>query len=145
MSSNNLRFLDYEILKEFWDKYQLSDGTQIKTRAILTEVRRMPKGNGFEYTCGFQGLRSILLSPESRGSPSEGQLTKERVRDSIWNDMRYDIISEEWSEYLTDDGTRIRLKSTVTQIRKSSLYQPNGDPIYDVRMNILPQITPRKI
>ncbi len=145
MSSNDIKYLDFEILKEFWDKYELSDGTQLKTRAILTEVKKVPRGNGFEYSFGFRGLQSILYSPQSKGTPSGGELTKERVRDAIWNDIRYNTITEEWNEYLTDDLARVRLKSTVTQVRKSSLYHPNGYPIYDIRMSILPQATPPRV
>lgn len=145
MSQASIKYIDFEILKEFWNKYELNDGTQIKTRAILTEVRKTPRGSGFEYNFGFQGLQTIFPSQQSRGTPSMGNLTKERIRDSIWTDIRYNTMSEEWNEYVTDDRATVKLKSTVTQIKKSSLFKPNGDPIYDIRLSILPQVIPPKI
>lgn len=35
------RFIEFEIIKEPWNKYQISDGSVLKTRIILTEAERV--------------------------------------------------------------------------------------------------------
>ena len=41
--------------------------------------------------------------------------------------MRYSTLAEEWNEYIVDDGTKIRIKTTVTNVKKSDKFAQNGD------------------
>jgi len=55
-------------------------------------------------------------------------------------------ISEKWNEYIiNDEGTRLKLKSTVTKIKKSDIVIQNCDPIYNVRIKILSKIIKPKL
>lgn len=58
--------------------------------------------------------------------------------------MRYNTLAEEWNEYVVDDGTRIRMKSTVSRVAKTSKFDKNGDPIYIVDTTVLAEIRPPK-
>ncbi len=44
--------------------------------------------------------------------------------------MRYSIVSEEWNEYVLEDGTTVRIKSNVTSIMRTTKIDRHGDPIY---------------
>lgn len=54
---------------------------------------------------------------------------------------------EQWSEYILDDGSLLRLKTVVTEIYKiDEVYTAEGDPVYQVKSkNIASVITPEEL
>lgn len=49
-------------------------------------------------------------------------------------DMEIEESSERWSEMKLHDGTRLRVKSVVTQVvRLDNAYDPEGNPVYIVK------------
>ena len=40
-----IRSIDFEIIKEPWNKYQISDGSILRTRTILKKVERITNGD----------------------------------------------------------------------------------------------------
>jgi hypothetical protein len=157
MSDNNaLVTLDFKVIKEFWDMYQLTDGTTLKNRLILTGVKKLTNGSkkttdnipnrGNEYEFDFQSIQSFIFSNISKGNPHTKTYTKQELELSYKIETSFNTISEKWNEYIiNDDGTRLKLKSTVTQIQKSDIVLQNGDPIYNVRIKILSKILRPKI
>lgn len=53
-------------------------------------------------------------------------------------------MSEEWNEYILEDGTRIRLKFTVVRISKTDKFDRRGESIYLVEHAVIPIITTPK-
>ena len=142
---NDLSVLDFKVLKEFWDAYDLSDGTRLKNRVILTGVKKFdnyPKDNkGNEYEFDFQSIQSFIFSKKSKGNPHSKLYTKQELDDSYKLDIVHNAVSEKWNEYMiNDDGAKLKLKSTVTMISKSDIFLQNGDPIYNVKIKILSKI-----
>jgi hypothetical protein len=157
MTDNNATAvtLDFKVIKEFWDMYQLVDGTRLKNRVILTGVKRLINDSkktfdktynkGDEYEFDFQSVQSFIFSNKSKGSPHTKAYTKQELELSYKIETPFNIISEKWNEYIiNDDGTRLKLKSTITQIQKSDIVLQNGDPIYNVRIKILSKIVRSK-
>jgi hypothetical protein len=153
---NAIVTLDFKVMKEFWDMYQLADGTRLKNRVILTGVKKLindskriidnssDKGNEYEFD--FQSIQSFIFSNKSKGNSHTKTYTKQELESSYKIETPFNIISEKWNEYtINDDGTRLKLKSTVTQIQKSDIVLQNGDPIYNVRIKILSKIIRPKI
>ena len=69
-----------------------------------------------------------------------------RLDTSYKIEIPHNAISEKWNEYLVnDDGTKLKLKSTVTDVKKSNIFLQNGDPIYNVRIKILSKVIRPKI
>lgn len=62
----------------------------------------------------------------------------------VKDDVRYNTLSEEWNEYVLDDGARVRLKLTVTRIAKTDKYNREGEPILIVETGGMAQIRPPK-
>jgi hypothetical protein len=62
-------------------------------------------------------------------------------------ELGFRVSGEHWNEYLTDDGTVLRLKPVVTQIlRLEGLYDHNGDPVYSVNAtNVLAVSAPEEL
>ena len=148
--------LDFKVIKEFWDMYYLADETRLKNRVILTGVKKIindgkktidnTNNKGNEYEFDFQSIQSFIFSNKSKGNPHTNAYTKQELELSYKIETPFNIISEKWNEYIiNDDGTRLKLKSTVTQIQKSDIVLQNGDPIYNVRIKILSKIIKPKL
>lgn len=140
-----LSVLDFKVIKEFWDAYNLSDGTILKNRVILTGVKKLnnsQKDNkGNEYEFDFQSIQSFIFSKKSKGNSHTKLYAKQELDDSYKIDIVYNTISEKWNEYvINDDETKLKLKSTITQITKSDIFLQNGDPIYNVKIKILSKV-----
>jgi hypothetical protein len=152
MMTDNFIVLDFKVVKEFWDVYDLNDGTKLKNRVILTGVKKLNSnsiniGNNDkndknnEYEFDFQSIQSFIFSEKSKGNPHTNFYKKEELDTSYKIEVPHSVISEKWNEYtVKDDGTRLKLKSTVTDIKKSNIFLQNGDPIYNVRIKILSKV-----
>ena len=150
--TDNFIVLDFKVVKEFWDVYDLNDGTKLKNRVILTGVKKLNSNsinignNGKnnknnEYEFDFQSIQSFIFSEKSKGNPHTNFYKKEELDTSYKIEVPHSVISEKWNEYaVKDDGTRIKLKSTVTDVKKSNIFLQNGDPIYNVRIKILSKV-----
>ena len=151
--TDNFIVLDFKVVKEFWDVYDLNDGTKLKNRVILTGVKKLSSnsinnGNNGEnnknneYEFDFQSIQSFIFSEKSKGNPHTNFYKKEELDTSYKIEVPHSAISEKWNEYaVKDDGTKIKLKSTVTDVKKSNIFLQNGDPIYNVRIKILSKVT----
>ena len=142
---NDLTVLDFKVVKEFWDAYDLSDGTRLKNRVILTGVKKFDNyhkdSKGNEYEFDFQSIQSFIFSKKSKGNPHAKLYTKQELDGSYKIDVVHNAVSEKWNEYVIDgDGAKLKLKSTVTGISKSDIFLQNGDPIYNVKIKILSKI-----
>ena len=141
-------WLNFEVLREPWNRYRLIDGTILAVKHVLAEVikRAMPEGKfslgiGVQQIIGFSHIPNRLL-----GTPSTEKYSPEEIRSSIVeDDMRYDTLSEEWNEYVAEDGTRIRLKVTLTRVSRTNKFDKDGKPIYQVETTSMAEIKPPKI
>jgi hypothetical protein len=146
--------LDFKVIKEFWDIYDLTDGTKLKNRVILTGVKKPYKNNNTnnnkinEYEFDFQSIQSFIFSKKSKGNPHTKLYTKQELDSSYTIEISFNTISEKWNEYTINDNKiklKLKLKSTVTQIQKSNMVIQNGDPIYNVKIKILSKVIRHKI
>lgn len=142
--------LDFEILREPWNKYSLKDGTNVKCRYILTKVKkREPENEKEKPTYGIEGQNVSVIynvSADLKGPPSTVTYSPPELASSIKeDDVGYDTLSEEWNEYIVEDGTKIRLKGTVVKVSRTDKTDRNGDPIYIVQTTLMVGIQPRKV
>ena len=157
MMTDNLLVLDFNVVKEFWDVYDLNDGTKLKNRVILTGVKKLNINNididndgksnkSNEYEFDFQSIQSFIFSEKSKGNPHTNTYKKQELDASYKIEVPYSAVSEKWNEYtVNDDGTKLKLKSAVTDVKKSNIFLQNGDPIYNVRIKILSKVIRPKI
>lgn len=145
--SQNLHSVDFEIIKEPWNKYAITDGSVLKTRFILKKVdTRIMDENKKNYKIDGLPLSIIYASAELRGEPSQQRYSTQELQNSIsYDDLRYDTIHEEWDEYMLDDGTRIRVKATVMKISRTDKFDRNGDPLYLVDTTAMVEIKLPKV
>jgi hypothetical protein len=54
-------------------------------------------------------------------------------------------MAEEWNEYMLEDGTRVRIKSTLTKVSRTDKFNIKGEPIYLVEgSNMLEIKSPKR-
>jgi hypothetical protein len=136
--------LDFDVIREPWNKYQIADGAFLKTKLVITRIRkRQTSDNKADYSFDMQPIL-VILSDEL-GTPDPKNYSPEELQATVVkDDIRYDTISEEWNEYVIDDGSRLRIKSTVTRVGKTSLYGNDGTPQYWIESNQIAHVrTPR--
>jgi len=137
------RFIDFEIIKEPWNKYQISDGSVLKARIILTEVERVMKGDMPEFSVNSQTLVILNANPSLKGEPSTKQHTAKEIEEAVERkDLRYDTLSQEFNEYVLDDGTKIKIYTNITNIDRTKLHNMKGDPIYKITPSIQIEVKP---
>ncbi|HEY0580272.1 MAG TPA: hypothetical protein VGC75_06155, partial [Candidatus Nitrosocosmicus sp.] len=91
-------------------------------------------------------IQSFIFSEKSKSNPHTKLYTRQELETSYKIETPFNTISEKWNEYIiSDEGTKLKLKSTVTQIQKSDIALQNGDPIYNVKIKILSKVIRPKI
>ena len=142
--------LDFEILREPWNKYSLKDGAYLKSRFILLKIKRrlVPATvteKKTEYGFEGQNLNVIYNVPaELKGPLSNQQYSVQQLSEAKKDEIAYDTLSEEWNEYVLEDGTTMRIKSTVSAVSRTDKVDKNGDPIYFVTNSQILGVKPRK-
>lgn len=74
-----------------------------------------------------------MLSNE-RGQPDSKAYTPPELQQSITHDVHYTTITQDWNEYVVDDGTNTKVQPMVTKVSKTSKFDLHGDPIYLVNV-----------
>lgn len=127
-------------MREPWNKYELADGAIVKIKVVVTKVRKkqVDEKSG-EYGFGSQTI-AVVLSDE-KGPPETRAYSPQELQEAvIKEDIRYTTISEEWNEYVLDDGARLRLKVTLVRVSKTSKYDKDGEPVYLTETSVMAQL-----
>jgi hypothetical protein len=140
MDDSTTTTIDFKVIKEYWDSYLLSDDTKLKSRVVLTGVKKSTMNPSSEYEFDFQSIQSFVFSQKAKGSSHSKVYTKEELESALNKELSFSITSEKWNEYLLHDDTKVRLKNSVVGITKSDLYLQNGDPIYNVKIRVLSKV-----
>jgi len=139
----NIRSIDFEIIKEPWNKYQIQDNSILRTRTILKKVERTIEGEKISFSIDAQTLTVIDADSNLKGMPSNKPITKDEIQKSVEkDDMRYDTLAQEFNEYQLDDGTKIKIYTNVTKISRTSLKDVKGDPVYMISSSNAIEIKP---
>jgi len=139
------KYVDFEIVKESWNKYSLKDSSKLKTRVILKSAWFVEKDNQKKYSVNIQNFTIMLCDPSLQGTKNDTKYTNEQIQKNIEvDDSRYDTISYEANEYILDDTTRILIHTNITKISRTKLYDRNGDRVYVIDLQASITITPPK-
>lgn len=116
--------LDFTVVREDWNRYDLADNSILKVKVILTKIHR----NGTQYSVDFNHLFVVLTN--ERGEVDMTVYSSQQLLDSITQDIRYTTTAQDWNEYVVDDGTRVRIQPMVTRVARTSRFDRHGEPIY---------------
>lgn len=143
---NTSKNLDFEVLKERWGKYTLDDGSTLKIRFILTNVRTFKENEKIRYNTTIQNIQTIYAGDRLMGKPDLTVFTIETLQKNIEkNDLSFDPIEIPSNEYLLDNGTKLKAFAQVIRIDRTSCKNSLGEPIYMVSTNVTINFTDMKL
>lgn len=87
--------LDFEVLKEPWNIYQVSDGTKLRIRIVRRDVRRVMDGNVPEYIPDARIITAVICAPELKGTPSAAPSGGERRQSIERADIPFETIAHD--------------------------------------------------
>jgi hypothetical protein len=127
--------LPFEMIREGWSSYKTKDDVLIKMRAIMLKMLLVDvdESGAPKFVGGTTLLFSLTIPPAKKGTPNPNPITQKQIEETIIEpDIPFETIREDWNEY-TVEGASVSVKLVVTTISKSSLFDHNGDPVYNMR------------
>ena len=127
--------MPFETVHEGWSVYKVNDGAQIKMRLIMLKmyITGLDQSGNLEVGAASRLLFAVTVPPKLKGAPSKGPITPKEIQETIiQGDMSFKPVNEEWNEYKID-GVSVSVKVIATIISKSSKFDANGDPVYNVQ------------
>jgi len=138
-------YIDFEIIKEDWNKYSLSDSSKLKTRIMLKSAWFIEKNKIKNYGFDIQNVSVMMCDPSLQGEKNQTKYTKEQLLQQIDIDSCRSItVAYESNEYLLDDGTKILIHSNLGKISRTKLYNIIGDRIYNIDIQVSVNVEPIK-
>lgn len=132
-SPKDTEVLDFEVVEEKWNKYELADLTVLRARIILTRIMTARFGPVGQYGISAQTIFAATAPPEKRGQPMQIPPAPE------WESMPKDPVkiltnSEPWNKYrIPKSGDVLQVKLVVTEVfRVKDQYDNFGEPFYIV-------------
>lgn len=143
-SPQPLAFLSFEVVKERWSRYKLSDGSVVKSKFILINILgeknfqeqvKKSQTEKKEVKLGLQmqsyNVVGVEVSDNMRGPPDHKKYSVQELEASVVeNDLDLEIISESWNSYNVAGKVILKIKSTPISIDKTSKFDSQGIPIY---------------
>ena len=62
----------------------------------------------------------------------------------VWGEeVEFETAREGWNEYILRDGTKLKMKSVMSDVVRLDVFQPDGSPIYMINAaNVVSAIVP---
>ena len=148
-----LTYLDFKILNEKWSTYKVEDGTILKSRVLMVSYAKVedPKPNQANFMFAMHTVHGVESPNEIRETPDATIYTSSELMNDLEagkEDLKFNTLEELWSEYITEDSTRISLKITPTRIMRTRKFDFAGNPQYVVQSIVIPKVVgkdPRKL
>lgn len=138
--------VEFEIEKEVWNVYELSDRSMIRGRSILTRLMKakvapeqlpvsitsVPGGEVAQFGAEFQNLFSVSkASPLSIGKPENLSPQELASREQV--EVQYVPYTEDWNVYRLVNGSKLKIKLVVSSVFKvKDTHDLWGYPVYIV-------------
>lgn len=115
--------------------YKLTDGTILKAMAHLNFLLPDPRRPG-EFVMNHTNIASVFVPQEKRRPELYKPYNPSELAHFVTDeDVEYEVLLENFSVYDLSNGFILSVKSVVGQVRKTSLVEPSGDPLYIVNIN----------
>lgn len=119
--------------------YRLEDGSILRVYAILNNLILDPNNpNGAKINA--QNVVAIFVPSKLRGTPAIQQYTLADYQANMESpDMVFETLIENFNVYDVDDKWVMSIKTTVSQVSKTRLFNAMGEPIYLVNTTPIPK------
>jgi len=136
-------FVDFEVLREGWNRYKLEDESILKTKFVLMNImleknykeimERQKTEKGLKMGIGFQShiIVGVEAPPKLRGEPDTKTYSVEELRSSIVKeDLDFEAVTETWNFYALENGITIKVRNTPISVSRTNKFDKQGLPIY---------------
>lgn len=123
--------LDFEMVEEYWNEYELSDGCRIKARTILKKILADPN-NPDQYTFDMLPMIAVVYAPVANRGPKNNEPRPDEYPNLPSYEIRISRSDEKFNLYrILKTGRLVRIKVTVTMImRLTDRFDNDGLPFY---------------
>ena len=99
-------YIDFEIIKERWNAYNLHDGTKLKIRTMLQSAWFTKDSQEHKkYSTNIKSDIVLMCDPNLQGEKNQARFTPEQLQKNIdVENCRYDTLQYEPAEYLLEEG-----------------------------------------
>lgn len=129
----------FETVSESFSVYALKDGSYLMMRMNIFKIARQIDGAG-NIGFGINGNPAVVvITPKKlRGTPSPRPPTPQEIMATIVDDdIEFSVIDDKWQTYKTMDGIFIILKLVPIKVSRTSIFDQNGEPLYNVNHQML--------
>ena len=143
-----LRYIPFKTIREEWARFELQDGTILKVKHVLINVRastdlveeimksgRESKERPLALDIQMHNVIGVEVKPDQRGPPDEKPLPVDQLREFVvQEDLEFKRLDQTtWvSRYELEGKFQLKVQCAVTNVDKTSKYDRSGDPIYVV-------------
>lgn len=134
------KHIEFDTIKERWNRYKLEDATIIKIKFVPIKILRekIDDAGNPVYLSNYMNVVGAISPPNLFGPPSSQKYSQEEIVDAIVKeDMKFETLEENWNEYQLKDGSKLSVKAVVTKVDKTKLFDEKGEPIYNVSHQVL--------
>ncbi len=127
--------VDFEIAKENWSIFELSDETILRARIILAKVYKTKQYNDRGepvYATGTQNMYITTSPAKIQNNPTVPPPSQDDINRSSKTEVEFHAKKDEWNEYKLVDGTIIRIKLVTTSVERTPFFGQDRNPIYFV-------------
>ena len=130
--NKDFRDLEFKVNEEPWNTYELQEtGILLKQKYVLTRILVKKNDSGQMDFRLKRETHTIVTNVKNSlyGLPSN--VPKREYPKYVDHEENFKIINEDWNEYITiPDGFKFRVKSTLSLVQHTSLFDVDGEPIY---------------
>jgi hypothetical protein len=125
--------------------YRLDEGTILRVYPILNNLTLNPAQDG-TVQVNVQNIIATFVPKKLRGTPSTKSYSQQELQTNIEIfDMAFSTIIEDFNTYEVDSNQILSIKTTVSQISKTRLFNNIGEPIYLVVTAIVAKSKPKGV
>ncbi len=155
-STGDLDNLDFKIIKEVWNEYDLKGGAKFRARLVLTRLAEnknappppnLPPGqSSMALSMSVQTIVSIFAPETSKGQPTALIPAPNQIKDDKKQEVEILTFQEPWNVYeVIKNGTIIRAKLIVNKVyRVIDVYDQFGEPYHLVESGPVFNVEPPK-
>jgi len=146
LEPKNTEVLDFEVIEEYWNEYELEDDTKLRGRTVLTRATRPRLGAvAGRYDLSFNHIFTVTAAPDQRGKPGP-PLSSEEITvkpDDISSGVKIPVRlishSEPWNIYRIEKTMDMfQVKLVVNAVyRAKDRFDQFGEPAYVVTNSVM--------
>ena len=129
--SQEMVFLQFEVIKEPWNVYKLKDGSTLRVKVILKNVMRDAENS---YIFGTSNVVAVTPNPKFIGLPSPPLKPGENLGSYIEaeaDDLEILDKTELWNKYeVPSESMTLQIKGITVSVSRTKRHDERGLPIY---------------